>query len=104
MTNSFLIASFTLLAWLAPLGAAHSATGSPGDTSGLAGDPERAALTSVIAGRFRDGSRYMMPKDGCKPADEDAEVADSAIVRPYLDAVTANPGIGARVVGCTYSY
>jgi hypothetical protein len=104
MTTSFLIASFALLAWLAPLGAAHAATAPASDASGGAGDPERAALASVIAGKFRDGSRYMMPNDGCKPAAEDAGVANSAIVRPYLDAVTANPGSGARVVACTYSY
>jgi hypothetical protein len=103
MTTQSLIASFALLA-LVPFGAARTATAQTGDSAGGAGDPERAALASDIAEKFRCGSRYMMPERGCKPAAEDAELANSLIVRPYLDAVAANPGSGARAVACTYSY
>ena len=104
MTASFLITCFALLAWSVPLGAAQAGTAQAGDSAGGVGDPERAALASVIAKNFRDGSRYMMPDSGCKPAAEDAELAANAIVRPYLDLIAANPDSGARVVACTYSY
>jgi hypothetical protein len=88
---------------LAPPQTSDRATAQAGDSASGVGDPERAALASVIAQHFRT-SRYMMPDGGCKPAAEDPELAANTIVRPYLDAVAANPSSGARVVACTYSY
>ena len=79
------------------------AGGTAAPTAGGADDPERAALASVIAQDFRT-SRYMMSDSDCKPAAEDPELAANTVVRPYLEAVAANPGSGARVVACTYVY
>jgi hypothetical protein len=107
VTHSGHLDPATTLWTLAAAQAPAAAPAQPGATAPAAAagaeDPERTAFASVIAQDFRT-TRYAMPEGGCKPAAEDAELAANPIVQPYLEAIAANPGSGARVVACTYVY